>query len=177
MGLRVTETYGAFRALFDEESLDRLSRGDDPLDFEGLYAVRKGGDSARLRALDGTMLIIAGSGMCTGGRIVAHLEELLPRPETDLLFVGYQARGTLGRQLLDLAARGGIGREAVRIRGREVPVNAAITVLHGLSAHADRDELTRWLRSIPGVRRVGLFHGEPESQTALAAHLSEEEKP
>ncbi|HUT77009.1 MAG TPA: MBL fold metallo-hydrolase [Polyangia bacterium] len=175
MGLRMTETYGAFRALFDEESLDKLSRGNDPLDFDGLYAVRKGGDSARIRSLERTMLIIAGSGMCTGGRIVAHLEELLPRPETDLLFIGFQARGTLGRELLEIAARGGIGRESVWIRGHEVPVNAAITALHGFSAHADRDELTRWLRSIPGARRVGLFHGEPESQIALAAHLSEEE--
>jgi len=172
MGIRATETYGAFRALLDEESLEKLSRGDDPFDFDGLYAVRKGRDSERVRRHEQPMLIIAGSGMCTGGRIIEHLIELLPRPETDLLFVGFQARGTLGRELLDLAARDGVGHESVRIKGRDVPVNAQIKALHGLSAHADRDELTAWLRAIPEVKRVGLYHGERAAQEALVEALT-----
>jgi metallo-beta-lactamase family protein len=95
-GLRVTETYAESRRLFDREALEKIAHGDDPLDFEGLYAVWKGRDSARLRDVPGPMLIIAGSGMCTGGRIVGHLKELLPIETTTLLFVGFQAPGTPG---------------------------------------------------------------------------------
>ena len=167
MGLRVTESYQRFRKLYDRESLDKIARGDDPLDFDGLYAVSRGRESARLREVREPMLIIAGSGMCTGGRIIGHLQELLPRPETTMLFVGFQAPGTLGAKI-QRAARATNERERrVDVFGEETAVRASVETLSGLSAHADRRELMRWLKAIPGVRRVALHHGEVEAQRAF----------
>ncbi len=168
MGLAITETYKKFQRLYDKESLAKLSRGDDPLDFEDLFAVRRGRDSARLRDLPGPMVIIAGSGMCTGGRIVRHLIEGLPEPENTLLFVGHQAEGTPGRRIQDAAAHDG----EVQLGGEHVRVRARIRTLKGLSAHADRDELLAWLDRLPNVRRVALHHGDVEAQRALVAHAS-----
>lgn len=170
MGLEVTETYRRFSRLYDAEALDRIAHGDEPLDFEELYAVHRGRDSARLREVAGPILVIAGSGMCTGGRIVAHLKELLPLESTTVLFVGYQAAGTAGRRIQDAARSPG---SRVRIDGDEVVVNAHVETLSGLSAHADRRELARWLRAIPDARRVALHHGEPDAQAALARYLGE----
>ncbi len=175
MGLRVTETYSESRRLFDAEALEKIAHGDDPLDFEGLYAVWKGRDSARLRDVPGPMLIIAGSGMCTGGRIVGHLQELLPLDSTTVLFVGFQAPGTPGRAIQEAAqvrsrsagASAGSGSTrsgTVRLAHESVPVRATIETLSGLSAHADRGELLRWLRAIPSPGRVALHHGEVEAQ-------------
>ena len=162
LGLRITELYQQARHLFDREAATRLATGDNPLDFRGLYAVNRATDSIRLRDVKQPMLIIAGSGMCTGGRIVGHLKELLPRPETCVLFAGYQAAGTPGRVIQ--RARPG---EQVRLDGEEVTVRASIETLTGLSAHADRNELLRWLRALPSVGRVALHHGEPEQQQAF----------
>jgi metallo-beta-lactamase family protein len=103
--------------------------------------------------------------MCTGGRIVGHLRELLPLERTTVVFVGYQAAGTPGRAIQNAKRSGG----SVRIDGEDVPVRAQIETLSGLSAHADRAELLRWLRAIPGVRRVGLHHGEVEAQCGFAS--------
>lgn len=167
LGLRVTEVYGEHARLFDRETLDRIARGDDPLDFADLYAVRKARDSVRIRDVEEPMLIIAGSGMCTGGRIVGHLQELLPRPETCVIFVGYQAMGTPGRAIQEAAKR----RGRVALGGESVEVNAEVVTIGGLSAHADRRELTAWLRAIPDVRAVALHHGEPDAQRALQTHL------
>jgi len=100
MGMAVTQTYTQFRRLFDKESLDKLAAGDDPLDFEDLFHVRRGKDSRKLHDVEGPMIIIAGSGMCTGGRILGHLREGLPHPSTTVLFVGYQAEGTPDRKEL-----------------------------------------------------------------------------
>jgi metallo-beta-lactamase family protein len=111
------------------------------------------------------MIIIAGSGMCTGGRIVGHLKDGLPHESTTVLFVGHQAEGTPGRRIQDAAKHGG----RVRIDGEEVTVRAKIATLKGLSAHADRKELLAWLRRIPGVTRVALHHGEVRAQDAFAA--------
>jgi metallo-beta-lactamase family protein len=165
MGLAVTATYKKFQRLFDKEALAKLARGDDPLDFEDLFEVRRGRDSRKLQDAEGPMIIIAGSGMCTGGRIVGHLREGLPSENTTVLFVGYQAEGTPGRRIQDAARHGG----RVRIDGEDVTVRAKIATLKGLSAHADRKELLAWLRSIPDVKRVALHHGEVSAQRAFAS--------
>lgn len=160
MGIGITETYERFRSLFDKEALAKLARGDDPLDFDELYAVNKGSDSRRLRDVPGPMIIIAGSGMCTGGRIVGHLLDGLDDERNTVLFVGFQAPGTPGRRIQEAARRGG----RVSLGGTEVRVRARIETLNGLSAHADRTDLLAWLRAIPRVKRVALHHGDVEAQ-------------
>lgn len=169
LGLRVTELHQKWVPLFDREAQAKLARGDDPLEFEGLYAVRRVQDSARLRDVDGPMLIIAGSGMCTGGRIVGHLIDHLSRPETCVLFVGFQAPGTAGRAIQQAARSGG----DVDLNGQRVAVRAHVETLHGLSAHADQHELVRWIRALPSPRRVVLNHGEPDAQVSLAAAIEQ----
>ncbi len=168
MGIAITETYEQWRRLFDKESLDLLARGDDPLDFHDLFMVQRGRDSERLHQLHGPMIVIAGSGMCTGGRIVGHLRDGLPERDVVVLFVGYQAEGTPGRRIQDAAKHQG----HVEIGGASVQVRARVETLTGLSAHADRGELFSWLRQIPNVRRVALHHGEPDAQHAFAAWAS-----
>jgi metallo-beta-lactamase family protein len=171
MALSITDTYAQHQRLFDDEAQARLAEGDDPLDFEGLYAVHRRKHSERLRTVEQPMIIIAGSGMCTGGRIVDHLVDLLPLPETCVLFVGYQARGTPGRAIQE-AARGKRS-QSVRIRGRNLPVRADIQTLSGLSAHADRTELGRWINAVGNVRQVALHHGERGTQRGFAGWLKE----
>lgn len=178
MGLTVTETYKRFRKLYDRESLAKLERGDDPIDFDDLYAVREGKHSRRLDELTQPVLILAGSGMCTGGRIVGHLKRLLPLAETDVLFVGYQADGTTGARLQRIGDAQKAAEErqeegpvpTVWLDGESVEVRASITTLGGFSAHADRRELWSWLSSIPNVRSVALHHGERSAQEGFRAY-------
>lgn len=168
LAIGVTSTYSDFSRVFDRESLAKIARGDDPLDFGKLYAVRRLEHSQRVGELPGPLIIIAGSGMCTGGRVVGHLRRLLPIDQSTILFVGYQAEGTPGRAIQRAAARGG----RVWLDHEEVKVRAEVETLSGLSAHADRRELARWLNAIPNVRKVVLHHGEPKAQRAFAAWYS-----
>jgi metallo-beta-lactamase family protein len=122
-------------------------------------------ESRRINVLPGRRIIIAASGMLSGGRVVHHLERLLPHRENLIVLAGYQAPGTRGRALLE-------GARTLRMHGRDVPVRAAFMEVHGLSSHADQDDLMRWLRSGPALpRRVFVTHGEPESSAALAARI------
>jgi metallo-beta-lactamase family protein len=113
-------------------------------------------------------IVISASGMATGGRVLHHLKGALPKPRNTVLFVGYQAAGTRGRQLLE-------GTESVRIHGQEVPVAARIEHIDSMSAHADADEIMRWLRGFtraPGMTYI--VHGEPPAQAALKARVEQE---
>ena len=105
-------------------------------------------------------LVIAGSGMCTGGRIVHHLKHNLGRPECDVVFSGFQAQGTTGRAIVD-------GREVVRIHGEPIKVAARVHTLGGFSAHGDQQDLLRWYGSIPGRPPVWLVHGEASAAEGL----------
>lgn len=170
MGLAVTDTYKRFSRLFDKESLDKIAHGDDVLDWESLFAVERGKDSRRLMDLPGPLVIIAGSGMCSGGRIVNHLIDGLPDPSTTVLFVGHQAEGTPGRRIQEAGKRGG----HVRLDGQELLVRARIETLRGLSAHADRRELLAWLSHLPTPKRIALHHGDPDAQEAFARYVDEQ---
>jgi metallo-beta-lactamase family protein len=169
MGTHVTETYASAKKLFDKETLAKIQRGDDPLDFDNLFVVKRGGDSAKLMHTKGPMIIIAGSGMCTGGRIVHHLVDGLPDPNCTVLFVGHQSIGTPGRRIQEAKA----GGSTVWIDHRDVPVRCHIETLRGLSAHADRDELLAWLAHIPGKSKVALHHGEATAQKALVEYAKQ----
>jgi metallo-beta-lactamase family protein len=168
MGTLVTESYASMKKLFDKESLQKISRGDDPLDFDNLFVVKRGKDSARLMDSKGAMIIIAGSGMCTGGRIVYHLVDGLPDPSCIVVFVGYQAEGTPGKRIQAAAQSKG----SVWFQNQDIPVRCRIETLHGLSAHMDRDELLDWVGHIPNVKRIGLHHGDADAQRALVQHAN-----
>lgn len=167
MGLLITETYQKFRKLYDKETVQKLQRGDDPLDFDELFVVKKGKDSWRLVDAPGPLIVIAGAGMITGGRIIRHLISGLPDPKNTLLFVGHQSVGTPGRRLQEAAKTGA----PFWLDGEEITIRARIETLRGLSAHADRKELQSWLGHIPSPKRVALHHGEASAQRDLVAYL------
>ncbi|QYU67141.1 MBL fold metallo-hydrolase [Leptolyngbya sp. 15MV] len=168
MGAETTELYRRHTELFDEETRRLMSDGHSPLGFPYLRVVTTVDGSKRLNESRDPMVVIAGSGMCNGGRIVHHLRHALPLPDTQVAIVGYQGRGTLGRRLVD-------GQKRVRIHGEEVTVRAKIHTLGGFSAHAGQSQLVSWamaLKERPG--RVILTHGEPGPRDALATRLARE---
>jgi metallo-beta-lactamase family protein len=156
MAVRVTDVFRRHPELFDEETLERLSRGNHPCDFPSLKLIRSVEQSKAINSIQGTVIIIAGSGMCTGGRIKHHLKANMSRPENTLLFVGYQAAGTLGRIILD-------GAKNVRLFGEQQEVRARVTNIGGFSGHAGKTELLHWISAMePKPRRVFITHGEAE---------------
>lgn len=166
MAIRVTQVFRRHPELFDEEAVEQLERGDHPCDFPGLTLSRTAHQSKSINHIRGTALIIAGSGMCTGGRIKHHIANNIGREESTILFIGYQAVGTLGRIILE-------GAEEIRIHGKEHKVKARIEKINGFSAHADKDELLRWLSGISQPpRKVFVTHGEPESANGFASYLN-----
>ncbi len=156
MALEVTRVFERHRESFDEETLKLYHLSQDPFHFPSLKMIRSIEESKAINRLRGSCLIMAGSGMCTGGRIKHHLVHNISRPESTILFVGYQAQGTLGRQILD-------GHPEVRILGQIYPVRARIEQIQGFSAHGDRDFLLEWLACFQEPRpEVFLIHGEEE---------------
>lgn len=167
MAIKITEVYQQYSGLFDREMKELLRRHQSPFDFPGLKMVETVEESKTLNAITGTVMIIAGSGMCTGGRIKHHLANNISRPECTILFVGYQAEGTLGRQILD-------GVKSVRIHGQYYPVRARIAQIQGFSAHADRDELLKWLSQLSThPRHVFITHGESGAAEQFSQSLKE----
>jgi metallo-beta-lactamase family protein len=163
LALKITRIYSRLSEYWDKEAEDQLRRGDHPIDFDRLYGVDKGRDHHKLLGLKGPAVIIAGSGMCTGGRIDDHLKTHLDNPTTDVLFVGYQAGRTPGRDILKYADR---NSGSVMLDGHAYPINAAVHLLGGYSAHADQRELLEWAVAIH-AKQVKLIHGEPPAQKAL----------
>lgn len=167
MAIRVTEVFRKHPELFDEEMSERISNGQDPCDFEGLTMSRTVEESKSIANVPGTAIIIAGSGMCNGGRVKHHLKANISDPKNTILFVGYQAVGTLGRHIVT-------GSDKVRIHGEQYPVRADIVQITGFSAHADKDELTDWLSSIENKpRKVFVVHGEKKPATTFSQHLEQ----
>ncbi len=130
-----------------------------------VHLCRSADESKALNHLKGSAIIIASSGMMTGGRIVHHLKQRLPDKKTTVVLGGYMASGTRGRRIQE-------GAKTIRMHGMDVPVHAAIEKVPGLSGHADRSGLLRWLQDLPDPRKVFLTHGEPDGAEALADELS-----
>jgi metallo-beta-lactamase family protein len=167
MAQKVTEVFEKHPELYDEEMVDLMRNGENPFRYPQLVFTRSADQSKAINRVRGTVIIIAGSGMCTGGRIKHHLAHHIGRAESTVLFVGYQAAGTLGREVLR-------GAETVRILGSEHAVRARIARIHGFSAHADRDELLAWVTSLQAPpRRVFVNHGEAESASSFQDFLQE----
>ena len=148
---------------YDERSKELLHRGAQPFTVPKMYFTREREESIKLNSIDEPMILISASGMLSGGRILHHLKHRVSDKRNSVMFVGYQPPGSRG----DWLKR---GNKTARLLGDEVPVNAEICEVSGLSAHADRDELLRWCRSCSGTPgRVAVVHGEPDS----ARHFSE----
>ncbi len=165
MAVDVMEVFRRYREYFDAETWNLLSAGERLFDYPSLRMARTVEESKAINRLSEPAVIMATSGMCTGGRIKHHLRQNLPRPESTILFVGYQGQGTLGRQILE-------GQREVRIHDRLWPVRARVAQLSGLSAHADRSALLKWLgyfRQPP--RQLFLTHGEESVALGFAEHL------
>lgn len=165
MATEATRLYSKHPDLFDAEATELLRTGQFLRDLESLRFTATSDDSRGLNELRGPMMIVAGSGMCEGGRIVHHLKHNLWNPDTAVMFVGYQAEGSLGRRLVD-------GAKEVRIHGERIVVKASIHTLGGFSGHAGREELLGWTASLAPARpRLVLTHGDPASRDSLAAEI------
>ncbi len=166
MAVRVTEVFHRHPELFDEETSAMLAHGEHPCDFPGLMLTRSVDESKAIAVNKGSAIIIAGSGMCTGGRIKHHIKHNIEKSESTIMFVGYQAVGTLGRTLL-------AAPEKIRIHGEEYPVAARIEKINGFSAHADRNELFKWISALKeSPRHVFVTHGESEAALEYAEYIN-----
>ena len=162
MAVDVTEVFRKYPDYLDAETHALFAAGQPPLRFPGLTLVRSIAQSKALNTRGGSNIIMAASGMCTGGRIKHHLKHNIGREDSTILFVGYQANGTLGRLILQ-------GREEIRIFREKHPVRAKIAQIHGFSAHADREDLLHWLANFKQPpKRLFITHGEEDAAIALS---------
>ena len=153
MASKSTEIFKQYPDFYDEDAKRLLNKGDDPFTFSGLHVIEDVEESKRLISKRG-VVIMAGSGMCTGGRIIHHLKNNIENAKTHIVFVGYQVNGTLGRRIVD-------GEKTVRIFGREYENKAHVHTLGGFSAHADEQDLRYWLGAFGHTpKRIFLVHGE-----------------
>ncbi|KTG16010.1 MBL fold metallo-hydrolase [Guyparkeria sp. XI15] len=163
MAISATEIFRHHPECYDEDACALFERGDDPFWLPGVHFTRETADSMALNRLSGGAVIMAGSGMCTGGRVRHHLRHNLWRREASVIFVGWAAPGTFARHLID-------GAERIRLFGDDIPIKAQLHTINGFSAHADRDELLAWHGAIKPDRTI-LVHGEEEVMAAFGETL------
>ena len=168
LAISATEVFRDNMDLFDEETQKMISSGDNPLEFPGLEFTRTADESKALNEKDESAIIISASGMCEVGRIKHHLKHNLWNPNSTILFVGYQAPGTLGRKIVE-------GAKKVTIFGEEIAINARIEYIEGYSGHADQEWLMNFVYSfIKKPKHIFLVHGEAEGQLVLKEKLEKE---
>ncbi len=166
MAISATEIFKHHPECYDQETAALFRSGRDPFRFPGLHFTRETAESIAINQISGGAVILAGAGMCTGGRVRHHLKNNLGRSQCSVVFVGFAAQGTLARQIVD-------GAKAVTIFGDDYPVHAHIYTIGGFSAHAGQDELLGWHRQTGRPATTFLVHGEPESMAALSRRLSD----
>ncbi|MCL2714011.1 MAG: MBL fold metallo-hydrolase [Alphaproteobacteria bacterium] len=164
MAIAATEIFARHAECLNPAVSARFADGGDPLKLPNLHLTRESADSIAINRISGGAVIMAGSGMCTGGRIRHHLRHNLGRKESAIVFVGFAASGTPARSIID-------GAKHLRLLGEDIPVRASIHTINGFSAHADQSELTAWHSRIGGCRRTFLVHGEEETMKAFAGQL------
>ena len=165
LAIKATRVYREYGKYFGPEAQALIKEGDDLFQFPGLQFTERTEESKRINEVPAPKIIIAGAGMMQGGRILHHAKRYLPDPKSTLLFIGYQAAGSLGRRILDKAPD-------VKIHGEVVPVRAAIKAIGGYSAHADSDMLYEYVaHSADSLRNVFVVQGEPEASLYLVQRL------
>ncbi|MHC4508057.1 MAG: MBL fold metallo-hydrolase RNA specificity domain-containing protein [Planctomycetota bacterium] len=167
MAASITKVFRRHRELYDKETKELLKNNTSPFSFPGLKMTGTSDESKAINHIRETVMVIAGSGMCTGGRIKHHLVNNIAKPRNTIMFVGYQAVGTLGRRIVN-------GEKQVRILGQEYPVKARVVRINGFSAHADKEELLKWLSGLKRPpRKLFVVHGEAESARHFGDFISE----
>ncbi len=166
MAISATEIYGRHPECYDKETAELFRKGKDPFSLPGLHYTRETAQSMALNNINGGAVIMAGSGMCTGGRVRHHLKHNLWRENASVIFVGYAAEGTLARRIID-------GAEQVRLFREDIPVRAQIYTIGGFSAHADCDELLAWHQRLNRPARTFLVHGEEQAMRQFANRLKD----
>lgn len=170
LAISATEVFRQNMQLFGDEVQNYISSGDNPLEFKGLNFTLTADESKELNEKEPPMIIISASGMCEVGRIRHHLKHNLWDPKNTILFVGYQAAGTLGRTIVD-------GAKKVKLFGEEIAVNAEVEYIEGYSGHADQDFLMEFVNKFEEKpKNIFLVHGEKHSQKALKKLIQEKEK-
>jgi metallo-beta-lactamase family protein len=164
MAISATEIFGRHPECYEPGTAELFREGRDPFHLAGLHFTRETIESMAINQIAGGAIVMAGSGMCTGGRIRHHLEHNLGREDSSVIFVGFAATGTLARQLID-------GAKEVKIHGHEISVHAKIYTINGFSAHADQAELLAWHSRIGGPARTFLVHGEEQAMRHFATLL------
>ncbi len=168
MAAKATAIFRRHRDYFDLEAWQSIAAGQSLFGFAGLKMVQTVDESKEINRHKGPAIIMSTSGMCTAGRIKFHLRQNIHRPECTILFVGYQAQGTLGRLILE-------GKQDVRIHGRNLRVKASVERIHGFSGHADRGDLLRWLGYFQKPpERLFLVHGEEDEALSLRRQIRDE---
>ena len=177
MASRASDVYLRHPEVYDEETAALLNSGESPLMYPGERYTNEVDDSKAIRAQPRPLMLIASSGMLTGGRIMHHLKDFLPDPACTLLFIGYQGEGTLGRHIQS-------GAKVARIDGEEFQVRCRVRVISGFSAHADEHELDDWLGNFARAggtngadgrpKRIFVVHGDPDAAQAFAARIQSE---
>ena len=153
---------------FDEDTLKLINIGNNPLDFRNLKFTRTTEESKQINFSKESKVIISASGMCTAGRIKHHLKHNLWRKESSIVFVGYQANGTLGRRIKE-------GEKVVKIFGEDIQVNAEIHSLEGFSGHADKEGILQWIKSFKSKpQKIFVVHGEEEATEEISRKIKEE---
>jgi metallo-beta-lactamase family protein len=165
MAISATEIFRRHPEGFEAATAKLFQEGRDPFDLPGLHFTREIAESVAINNIHGGAIIMAGSGMCTGGRVRHHLQHNLGREDSSVVFVGYAAIGTLARRIID-------GARKVTIFGEDIPVRARIYSINGFSAHADQAELLAWQKQI-GAKRTFLVHGDEDTMRQFAAKLSD----
>ncbi len=164
MAIEATKVFRQFPDFYDEDATRLIEKGDDPFNFDEFYAIQNVEESRRLITKKG-VVIMAGSGMCTGGRVVHHLINNIENPNSHIVFVGYQVRGTLGRRIVDK-------EPIIRIKGQEYEPRSKIHTLGGFSAHGDERDLRYWLRNFGKTpRKVFICHSEEDVGLAFSEKI------
>ena len=164
MATRATEVYRNYSELLSAECQEMKAKDGTIFDFENLVYTLDVDASKAINDVDARAIIIAGSGMCNGGRIPHHFKNRLWNKKNAVIFVGYQAVGTLGRHIVD-------GARWVKIYNEDILIKASVHTINGFSAHADQKGIVKWISQIEGLQRIYLIHGEEDKQVILRSVL------
>jgi len=166
MAIHAIRVFLRHKAAYDMEMRSLVAQGQDPLGMRDVKLCSSVEDSKAINDVNGPCIIISASGMATAGRVLHHLKARLPNAKNTVLFAGYQATGTRGQKLQQ-------GAETVRIHGQDVPVRARIETLDGLSGHADRNGIVRWMKEGNKPSSIHLVHGEPKARSMMGKIIKE----